>query len=150
MAVTVNKIEIPGDLVFLNLDDIESVRTLVTKQLQTLGFQGKILEAENVTAAKNIIATQSVDFIISDWNLPDGTGLEFLKEVRKNIKFKETPFLMVTTEDAISNILEAVNEGASNYLVKPWKADEFNEKLSYAWTKHHPIEKKIVRKKVRV
>ncbi len=138
----VNKVTMPENISFLNLDDIESIRLMVTKQLRSIGFQGEIIDAADVASAKAAIEASNIDFIISDWNLPDGTGFDFLKEVRANPKYKDTPFLMITTEDAVTNILEAINEGASNYLVKPWKPEEFNEKLSYSWLKHNPTSKK--------
>ena len=113
-----------------------SMREAVVKQLKKMGFSGEIKEAENVAEALKIVETNQIQFIISDWNLPDGTGFEFLKSVRKMPNYIDTPFLMVTTENGIKEVIDAIKEGASNYLIKPWEESAFIEKLLYAWEKH--------------
>jgi two-component system chemotaxis response regulator CheY len=67
--------------------------------------------------------------IISDWNMPNMSGIEFLKRVRSSEKHKTTPFLMVTAEATRENIIEAIGAGASNYVVKPVQADIVEAKL---------------------
>ena len=131
------KVLIPKSLSFLVLEDTLTMREAVVNQLKKMGFTGKILEAEKVQEAKEILKKEEVSFIISDWNLPDGTGFEFLKEVRAESKYDNTPFLMVTTENGIKEVIDAIKEGASNYLIKPWEEVSFIEKLLYAWEKHH-------------
>ncbi|MAW07366.1 MAG: hypothetical protein CME61_03675 [Halobacteriovoraceae bacterium] len=131
------KVLIPKSLSFLVLEDTLTMREAVVNQLKKMGFTGKILEAEKVQEAKEILQKEEVSFIISDWNLPDGTGFEFLKEVRAESKYDNTPFLMVTTENGIKEVIDAIKEGASNYLIKPWEEVSFIEKLLYAWEKHH-------------
>jgi CheY-like chemotaxis protein len=70
-----------------------------------------------------------LSFIISDWNLPDGTGIEFLKHIRKMPKFKNIPFVMCTTLSEIGNILDAINNGANEFITKTWSVDELKECL---------------------
>ena len=130
------KVMIPKSLTFLVLEDTLSMREAVVKQLKKMGFSGEIKEAENVAEAVKIVETNQIQFIISDWNLPDGTGFEFLKSVRKMPNYIDTPFLMVTTENGIKEVIDAIKEGASNYLIKPWEESAFIEKLLYAWEKH--------------
>lgn len=135
--IEINKIQMPEDINFLNLEDMDSLRKMVTDHLRALGFKGEILEAACLKEAQKALnGPTKVQYIISDWNLPDGTGFELLKAIRKVGKYKNTPFLMVTTEDAVTNILDAVNEGVSSYVVKPWEAPDFDEKLAYSWDKH--------------
>ena len=76
--------------------------------------------------------TKSGDFelIISDWNMPVMSGLEFLKAVRADEKTKTIPFLMVTAEALKENIIQAIQSGANNYIVKPFTPQTFEEKLS--------------------
>jgi two-component system, chemotaxis family, chemotaxis protein CheY len=128
---------LPLNLTFLVLDDLESYRVAGIKALKNLHFSGPFLEAEDVTGAKKIILEKKVDFILSDWNLPDGTGLEFLKFVRAQSHYKKVPFLMITTENEITNVLTAIGEGASNYLVKPWDDKGFLEAITSSWDKEH-------------
>src|SRR5208337_3153817 len=116
------------DLTVLIVDDFLTMRRIVRKILRDLDFQN-ILEAEDGTAALDILKTTKVDLIVSDWNMPKMTGLELLKEVRGNDSFKDTPFLMVTAEAQKENIEEAVKARVSNYIVKPFTAAILEEKL---------------------
>ena len=131
------KVLIPKNLTFLVLEDTQTMREAVVNQLKKMGFVGEIFEAEKVSEAQSIIESEKIDFIVSDWNLPDGTGFEFLKDIRSKSKYENIPFLMVTTENGIKEVIDAIKEGASNYLIKPWEEVSFIEKLLYAWEKHH-------------
>jgi two-component system chemotaxis response regulator CheY len=71
----------------------------------------------------------AIDLIISDWNMPKMTGIEFLKKVRASDAYKATPFLMVTAEAQKQNVIEAVQAGVLNYIVKPFTAEAISEKL---------------------
>jgi CheY-like chemotaxis protein len=73
--------------------------------------------------------------IVSDWNMPVMTGLEFLKAVRADEKTKSIPFLMVTAEALKENIIIAIQAGASNYIVKPFTPNVFEEKLGTIFKK---------------
>ncbi|MGO9315204.1 MAG: response regulator [Syntrophobacteraceae bacterium] len=117
------------DLTVLIVDDFLTMRRIVRKILRDLDFQN-ILEAEDGSAALDILKTTKVDLIVSDWNMPRMTGLELLKEVRGNDSFKDTPFLMVTAEAQKENIVEAVKARVSNYIVKPFTAAILEEKLA--------------------
>jgi two-component system chemotaxis response regulator CheY len=116
------------DLTVLIVDDFLTMRRIVRKILRDLDFQN-IIEAEDGTAALEVLKSTKIDLIVSDWNMPKMTGLELLKEVRGNDKFKDTPFLMVTAEAQKENIVEAVKARVSNYIVKPFTAATLEEKL---------------------
>ena len=87
------------------------------------------MEADDGTSAWEILQGQTIDLIISDWNMPKMTGLELLKKVRASDQYKRTPFLMVTAEAQKQNIIEAVQAGVSNYVVKPFTAEAISDKL---------------------
>jgi two-component system chemotaxis response regulator CheY len=112
----------------LVVDDFATMRRIIRNILRDLEFK-KILEAEDGTAAVDILKTQKVDLIISDWNMPKMTGLELLKWVRSNEDTKDIPFLMVTAEAQKENVIEAVKAKVSNYIVKPFTAQTLAEKL---------------------
>lgn len=78
-----------------------------------------------------------VDFIISDWNMPGKTGFEFLKWVRAQDKYAKLPFLILTTENEQEKILDAISEGASNFLLKPWEEEDLSEKIQLAFQQHN-------------
>jgi two-component system chemotaxis response regulator CheY len=104
------------------------MRRIVRKILRDLDFQN-IIEAEDGSAALEVLKTNKVDLIVSDWNMPKMTGLELLKAVRGDEKTKHLPFLMVTAEAQKENIFEAVQAKVSNYIVKPFTAATLEEKL---------------------
>jgi two-component system, chemotaxis family, chemotaxis protein CheY len=68
--------------------------------------------------------------IISDWNMEPMTGLDLLKEVRKDDKLKKIPFIMVTAESKTENVVIAKEAGVSNYIVKPFNADTLKGKIA--------------------
>ena len=117
------------DMTVLVVDDFSTMRRIVRNVLRELDFKN-ILEADDGTSAVEVLQTQKVDLIVSDWNMPKMTGLELLKFVRSNDKTKDIPFLMVTAEAQKENIVEAVKAKVSNYIVKPFTAATLGEKLA--------------------
>jgi two-component system chemotaxis response regulator CheY len=105
------------------------MRKIVKTVLKQLGYSN-ITEAEDGAEGLQILKTNgSIQFVVSDWNMPNMTGIELLKEVRSNPKLKHLPFLMVTAEADKENIVEAVKSGVSNYIVKPFNAATMKEKI---------------------
>ncbi len=125
---------------FLIVDDYSNIRVLVKSQLQDFGFD-KVTEHENVDNAINFLNSNpdpKVDFIISDWNMPGKTGLDFLMWARSQDKYKNMPFLILTTENEQAKIMSAVSSGVSNFLLKPWETEELGKKIQLCWKKHNP------------
>jgi two-component system chemotaxis response regulator CheY len=118
-----------ADMKILLLEDMEDIREQMKKDLKEIGHEASVDEAETVQKALEFCKLNRYDFIISDWNLPDGNGFDFLQKVKASSKFKTTPFLMCTTMDDVSNILSAVEAGANDYLVKPWDNEELSKKI---------------------
>ncbi len=116
------------NLKILIVDDFATMRKVIRNLLKQGGFEN-VVEAEDGVAALKILQSQKVDFIISDWNMPNMSGLELLKAVRGDGDLKELPFLMVTAEALKDNVVAAVKAGVSNYIVKPFTAEVLNEKI---------------------
>ncbi|MBF0376631.1 MAG: chemotaxis response regulator CheY [Desulfamplus sp.] len=112
----------------LIVDDFATMRRILKNILKQLGFKN-LLEADDGTTAMETLEKNDIDLVISDWNMPKMTGLELLKWVRANKKYAKTPFLMVTAEAQKQNVIEAVQAGVSNYVVKPFTAEAISEKL---------------------
>lgn len=112
----------------LIVDDFATMRRILKNILKKIGFT-HIIEADDGSNALKVLEKEKVDLVISDWNMPKMTGIEFLKAVRSNIAFKDLPFLMVTAEAQKQNIIEAVQAGVSNYVVKPFTEEVITEKL---------------------
>jgi two-component system chemotaxis response regulator CheY len=113
----------------LVVDDFATMRRIIKNVLKQIGFTN-IVEADDGTTALEALKEKKVDLIISDWNMPKMTGLDLLKTVRGNESTKDLPFVMVTAEAQKDNVLQAVQAGVSNYIVKPFTADTVKEKLA--------------------
>ncbi|MBT3352445.1 MAG: response regulator [Nitrospinaceae bacterium] len=105
------------------------MRKVVRNMLRQMGIDN-VSEAENGDEGFRMAKAGEFGLIVSDWNMPIMTGLEFLKAVRADENTKTTPFLMVTAEALKENIIQAIQAGASNYIVKPFTPQVFEEKLS--------------------
>ncbi len=116
------------NLKILIVDDFATMRKVIRNLLKQGGFEN-VVEAEDGVAALKVLKSQQVDFIISDWNMPNMSGLELLKAVRCDDELKALPFLMVTAEALKDNVVAAVKAGVSNYIVKPFTAEVLNEKI---------------------
>jgi len=112
----------------LTVDDFVSMRRIIKNQLSEMGFQ-QVLEAENGQMAWQVLETNRIDIIISDWNMPKMTGLELLKMVRADDRFKNIPFLMVTAESDKDSVVQAVKANVTNYILKPFTPDKFKQKV---------------------
>ena len=110
------------------VDDFATMRRIVKNILTQLGFKN-FIEADDGSTAWEILQKEKVDFIVSDWNMPKMTGIELLKKVRADERFKDLPFLMVTAEAQKENIVEAVKARVSNYIVKPFTPETLGEKI---------------------
>jgi len=114
---------------FLVVDDFSTMRRIVRNLLKELGYTNTE-EAEDGAAALNLLRSTKFDFVVSDWNMPNMTGLELLKSIRADESLKTLPVLMITAEARKENIIEAAHAGASGYIVKPFTAATLDEKLS--------------------
>lgn len=117
------------NLKFLVVDDFSTMRRIVRNLLKELGF-ANVDEAEDGVAALAKLRSSSFDFVVSDWNMPNMTGLDLLKEIRSDANLKHLPVLMVTAEAKKENIVSAAQAGASGYVVKPFTAATLEEKLN--------------------
>lgn len=114
----------------LVVDDSSVMRQIIKNNLKQLGFDsGNLADAEDGQMGLKKAGDGAVDLIISDWNMPKMTGIEFLKAVRGDSNIKGTPFLMVTSETDKEKILEAVQNGVNQYIVKPFNANQLEEKI---------------------
>jgi two-component system, chemotaxis family, chemotaxis protein CheY len=113
----------------LVVDDMSTMRRIVKNIMKQLGF-ANVEEAENGKDALDKLTAESFGFVISDWNMPVMTGIELLRAIRANDKLKTLPVLMVTAEAQKENLVEAIQAGVSNYIVKPFTAEVLQEKMN--------------------
>ena len=116
------------ELKVLVIDDTAFVRKIVSKSLSELGV-AKIVEVADAADAGRRLRLESFDLVVSDWNLPTMTGFELLSYIRNNDRIKDTPFLMLTGNTDKNSVTAAFQSGASDYLIKPFSAEELEKKL---------------------
>lgn len=118
----------------LVVDDMLTMRKIVTKILRELGFTD-IVEAADGLEAWEKTKDGTIGLVISDWNMPNCTGLDFLKRVRADGKLGKTPFILVTAEAEGHQVAEAIKSGVDQYVVKPFSKDGLKAKLEMAYKK---------------
>jgi two-component system chemotaxis response regulator CheY len=122
-------------LKILVVDDFASMRQVIRKTLLDLGFKNIQEAAGAVDAIRKIKEGENFEFIISDWNMPEMSGLEFLTFVRGLDATRRVPFLMITAEANREHIIQAAKAGVSQYIVKPFTAEALQEKLENIFAK---------------
>ncbi|MBB3225577.1 two-component system chemotaxis response regulator CheY [Luteibacter sp. Sphag1AF] len=114
----------------LVVDDFSTMRRIVRNLLVELGFTNALIqEAEDGTAALVSLRAQSFDLVVTDWNMPNMTGIDLLRAIRADAKLKSIPVLMVTAENNRDQIIAAAQSGVNGYVVKPFTAVTLKEKL---------------------
>jgi two-component system chemotaxis response regulator CheY len=106
------------------------MRNIVKNTFTALKIPCNFIEAGNGREALMMLQNQPVDLVLLDWNMPELSGLDFLKEVRGMEQYKTLPIIMVTSESAKYNVIEALKNGATDYIVKPVNEKIFAEKMT--------------------
>jgi two-component system, chemotaxis family, chemotaxis protein CheY len=135
-TINLNGVIVDSNQNFLIIDDDSDIRSILQDFLTFLGFNGKIHLAQNILEAKKNLKYEKVDYILSDWNLPDGEGIALLKAIRKSPKFKHIPFMMITAQDDLDSMILSSQIGSSEYLSKPFDIETFKQKLAEGWKTH--------------
>jgi len=117
------------DLKFLIVDDSVTMRRIVANSLKTIGHEDFAEACDGREALQKLSIDDSINFVITDWNMPDVSGLELVKSIRANQKFGKIPILMVTTRGLKEDILEALQAKVNNYIVKPFTPQILREKI---------------------
>ena len=113
----------------LIVDDFSTMRRIIRNILKQLEFIN-VEEAEDGSAAFEKLKEADYDLLITDWNMPNMTGLDLLKEIRTNEKLKDLKVLLVSAEAEKENIVQAARAGANEYIVKPFTADVLEQKIN--------------------
>ena len=112
----------------LTVDDFSTMRRIIRNMLRQLGYNN-VVEAEDGAEALSLLHREKVDFVISDWNMPNMSGLDLLKAIRADDNLKPLPVLLVTAEALKENVVEALKAGVNNYVIKPFTAETLKEKI---------------------
>ncbi len=113
----------------LVVDDSSTMRRIIKNTLSRLGYDD-VLEGENgIEGWTHMDADPSIGVLITDWNMPEMNGLELVRKVRADERFKDIPIIMVTTEGGKAEVITALKAGVNNYIVKPFTPQVLKEKL---------------------
>ena len=113
---------------FMVVDDSLTMRRIVINTLKSIGYEN-VTEAADGKEAMGKLLAEGADFLITDWNMPEMTGLELAKWVRSNEKFGSLPILMVTTRGNKEDVIEAMKARVNNYIIKPFTAQGLKDKI---------------------
>ncbi len=113
----------------LTVDDSIAVREIIKNALDVLGYES--VEAENGVAALRKLHENSGEIllILLDWNMPEMDGITFLRTIKQDPDFRNIPVTMVTSENEKGKIINAISEGAKNYIIKPFTQEELIKKI---------------------
>ncbi len=133
---------------FLVVDDFSTMRKIIKKVLDEIGYKN-VVEAVDGRNALEVInnsfkAGDPIQFVISDWNMPNMQGIELLRACKENPQYKSLPFMLVTAESEQAQIIEAAKAGVSEYVVKPFNAATLKAKIERVYAKTNPSQDKKV------
>jgi DNA-binding response OmpR family regulator len=113
-----------SDLKILLVDDFKSTRNLERSMLNAIGYDNVIDAVDGDDAITKLQEEDGINFIISDWNMPNKSGYDLLVWVRANDQFKHIPFIMATAQSEKKEMIKALKAGATNYIPKPFNKEE--------------------------
>lgn len=114
---------------FLIVDDSVTMRRIVINSLKQIGHDDFCEAADGREAITKLTSDPSINFIITDWNMPEISGLDLVKSIRSDPKLASLPILMVTTRGMKEDIIEALQAKVNNYIVKPFTPQVLREKI---------------------
>ncbi len=123
---------------FLIIDDALMSRRILVNSLRKAGYDD-IIEAQHGEEALQILKTEQVDFIITDWNMPRMNGLQLVQAIREKEQLKDLPILMVTGRDTQKDVMNAIKARVNGYIVKPFMPQVIRNKIE-AILKHQSGE----------
>ncbi len=117
------------DLKFLIVDDSLTMRRIVANTLKNIGYENFTEAVDGRDALIKLASDKSINFVITDWNMPVLSGLELIKAIRNDETMANLPVLMVTTRGVKEDIIDALKAKVSNYVVKPFTPAVLKEKI---------------------
>lgn len=117
-----------ADLKILAVDDSPTMRRIIINTLKRAGFED-VIEASDGKDALAKMKVEKINFIITDWNMPEMDGLSFVTHLRSMAEYKTLPILMVTTRSVKDDIMLALKAGVNNYIVKPFTPETLKDKI---------------------
>lgn len=111
----------------LVVDDSATMRRILVNSLQRIGYSECLEASDGRDAVEKF--DSSIQFVITDWNMPNMSGLDLARALRAHPDGKTVPILMVTTRSVKEDIIAAIQAGVNNYIVKPFTPQVLKEKI---------------------
>ena len=119
----------------LIVDDMSMIRRIVKQSLAEINYKN-VIEAKDGQEGWDLLNVHNdISFVISDWNMPVLTGIEFLEKIRASEKVNLTPFIFLTAEADVTQIKQAIERGADNYVLKPFSPASLKAKIEQTYAK---------------
>ena len=112
----------------LVVDDSATIRRIIKNTLERIGYTD-VVEAENGIDALTKLKEGDISLVLTDWNMPEMDGITLVKSIRASDKFGTVPIIMVTTEAEKNEVMEALQLGVNDYIVKPFTPEILKEKI---------------------
>lgn len=113
---------------FLVVDDSPTMRRIICNALKEIGYTDP-LEAEDGEEALEMLGAEQVDFVLTDWNMPNINGLALTKKIRRHPRLKDLPVIMITTRGMQEDVIAAMYVRVNSYIVKPFTPETLREKI---------------------
>jgi DNA-binding response OmpR family regulator len=126
----------------LVVDDAAFIRDLIKKAMRDSYPSFKIHEAIDGRKAQSVLKSNAIDLVLCDWEMPEMSGLELITWMRTEERYKETPFMMITSRGERDHVIKAVTAGVSDYIGKPFTRDNFLGKVNKLLAKFHGLSSK--------
>lgn len=114
---------------FLVVDDSPTMRRIVINALKSFGYNDVVEAGDGIEALDMLKKEGNIEFVVTDWNMPNMTGLELTQSIRGSAEFGNLPILMVTTRGLKQDIIDALKARVNNYVVKPFTPQVLKEKI---------------------
>ncbi len=111
----------------LVVDDSVTMRRIIINTLKSAGFDDIVEAGDGIEGLANM---EGVELVLTDWNMPEMDGLTFVKELKANSLYNDIPIIMITTEGAKKEVIEALKQGVTNYVVKPFTKEVLLDKVN--------------------
>lgn len=126
----------PRDIRILVVDDFSGMRNILRHTLNLIGYDN-VMEARNAQDALQRLSEESCHLIISDWTMPNMSGLEFLQALQQDHRLCKVPFLMITAKAERDSVIAAAEAGVAHYMIKPFSAEDLQSKIEAIFQKRY-------------
>lgn len=116
-----------ASLKILVVDDSITIRRIILNALKTIGYSDVVEAANGKEALERI--NDGVNFVITDWNMPEMNGLDLTKQIRTSPGSNDLPILMITTRGTEADVVDALQAKVNSYIVKPFTPQELKDKI---------------------